>query len=405
MPVIFVHGVNVRKGPGYEAGRLVTQKFLQKYLSGATIGGKQLNSVAPVFPYWGDLVTTFAWNMQSLPGEEIESLGIPGIEQDLRPLIAQINDALADPSAAQDEPLTALARKDLGLAVEVMSRLLAQDAKDADAEKVASFIVAAQAYARAHSKPAWLTNINTDAQLVNQLALEVEGDQPASARHESLGLWSFITDPLSRAAAKLKNAVKSAAGTVLDRTGDFASTKLVGWARESLNGNLGRFFGDVFIYFNTRGDKNDPGAIPKLLLTAFDDAAQAGPAGEPLVIVGHSLGGVITFDLLSHYSDREIDLLVTVGSQVPHFEEIKLFHSSDKSIPSAAQNLAKLPANIKRWINVFDVVDIFSYSAKRIFERVEDFGYDTKTHTVKAHGAYFEQDRFYERLRDRINKP
>jgi hypothetical protein len=94
-----------------------------------------------------------------------------------------------------------------------------------------------------------------------------------------------------------------------------------------------------------------------------------------------------------------------VGSQVPHFEELKLFRSSDKGIPGPVEKLAKTPANIRRWINVFDVVDIFSYSARRIFDRVDDFGYDTKTYTVKAHGAYFEQDRFYERLRHRIDNP
>jgi hypothetical protein len=293
----------------------------------------------------------------------------------------------------------------LALAVDVMSRLLAQDAKDAEAEKVASFIVATQGYARLNPHPVWLVNVNTDAQLVNRLAQEVKASQPVAAAPEALGAFDFITNPLAAAAAKLRIAAKSAAGDVFDRAGDFASTKLVGWARESMNGTLGRFFGDIFIYFNERGDKNAPGSIPRLLLSAFDEADKASPVGEPVVIIGHSLGGVITFDLLSHFTDREVDLFVTVGSQVSHFEEMKLFHSSDKTVPSAAQKLATTATNIKRWINVFDVVDIFSYSAKRIFDRVEDFGYDTMTHTVKAHGAYFEQDRFYDRLRHRIDNP
>jgi hypothetical protein len=49
-------------------------------------------------------------------------------------------------------------------------------------------------------------------------------------------------------------------------------------------------------------------------------------------------------------------------------------------------------------------VDIFAYACDRVFDRVEDFRYDTKTYTIKAHGAYFEQARFYERLRVRIDQ-
>ncbi|MFZ1219780.1 MAG: hypothetical protein WAO00_10830 [Chthoniobacterales bacterium] len=405
MPVVFVHGVNVRKGPGYETGLAVTKKFLQAHLAGATINGKKLKTVEPVFPYWGDLATTFAWEMASLPSGEIDSLGVGGVDENLRPLVALVNDALTDPSGAQNEPLTRLAQQDLELAVHVISRLLMEHVNDLDAEKAASFIVAAQAYARANPHPAWLSAVNTDAQFTNVLAQEVKAAQPAASQPEALGPFDFITNPLAAVAAKFKNAVKHAAGTVLDRTGDFASTKLLGWTRQSLNANLGRFFGDVFIYFNTRGPKENPGPIPKIILKAFEDATQAGPPEEPLVIIGHSLGGVISYDLLTHFAPREVDLFVTVGSQVPHFEELKLFRSSDKNIPSPAQKLAPVPPHLRRWINVFDVVDIFSYSAKRIFDRVDDFGYDTKTYVVKAHGAYFEQDRFYERLRHRIDNP
>lgn len=404
MPVVFVHGVNVRKGPGYDAGVSLTGKFLRKYLRGAVINGKKLTSVEPVFTYWGDRATEFAWQMASLPKGDIQSLGA-GIDEALRPLVAQMKDVLPDAPSAQNEPLTALAQRDLGLSVDVISRLLMQDAKPADIENIASFVAAAQGYARLNPRPAWLSGITTDAQLVNKLATEVKPDEAAAgvSSPQALGAFSFITNPLAAAAAKFKNAVKSAAGTVLDRTGDFASTKLLGWTRESLNGILGRFFGDVFIYLNGRGDKTAPGVIPQLLLDAFDDAVKKAPAGEPLVIIAHSLGGVICFDLFGHYTGREVDLLVTVGSQVPHFEEIKLLHASDKTIPNPTHKLATTPANIKRWINVFDVVDIFSYSAKHVFDRVDDFGYDTKTYTVKAHGAYLEQDRFYERLRARID--
>src|SRR5204863_1948564 len=101
-----------------------------------------------------------------------------------------------------------------------------------------------------------------------------------------------------------------------------------------------------------------------LVLKAFDKARAAAP-DEPFVIIGHSLGGVITFDLLSHYRpELEVDLFVSVGSQVAHFEELKLFKASDKSIGTPKR--ATTPANIKRWINIYDEVDIFSYAAERV---------------------------------------
>lgn len=193
--------------------------------------------------------------------------------------------------------------------------------------------------------------------------------------------------------------------TVLDKTGDFASTHILAYVRRPLNAIMGRFFGDVFAYLDSRGDKGAPGAIPRLILDEIDSAVASGPSSDPLVLIGHSLGGVILFDLLGHFRpDLQVDLLVTVGSQVSHFEEIKRFKDSDLTVPSPTQPRAACPRNIARWINVFDEVDIFAYACGRVFQDVEDFSYDTGTHVVKAHGAYLEQDRFFARLRKRIDE-
>jgi len=114
MPIIFVHGVNTRTAePGYKARLLLIEKFLEKHLSGAEINGKQLKTIKPRFPYWGDLATKFSWNMASLPTGKINALGGPGVDDELRPLVAIIHDGLADPDSAIKEPLVALARKSL----------------------------------------------------------------------------------------------------------------------------------------------------------------------------------------------------------------------------------------------------------------------------------------------------
>jgi hypothetical protein len=400
MPIVFVHGVNTRKeDPSYDVGVQLFHKFCAKHLQGVTLGGVPLANLTPSFPYWGDLATTFAWNMESLPGDGVNALG-PGVDNDLRPLIAVIDDTLPDAKGAATQPLLTLAkRKSLAASVDLVAMLVMQNPPAGKAAEVADFIVAAQGYAAANPQPAWLAATMTDEQLLNRLVTEAK--TAASTGVQALGAFDFISGPLAAAGAKLKGAVTSAATTVLDRTGDFASTKLLAWQRQPLNAILGRFFGDIFVYLDTRGDKGTEGAILKRIADAIDSARAANP-NEPLMVVGHSLGGVISFDLLSYYrTDIDVALFASIGSQVSHFEEMKRYKSSDPNIKRPAK--ARTPANIKRWINIFDQVDIFSYACDKVFDRVVDFAYDTQTYVIKAHGAYFEQDRFYSRLRTRID--
>lgn len=397
MPVVFVHGVNNRAGPEYDAGCLAKAAFLKTHLAGAQINGKTLGGLDQVsFPYWGDLGTSFAWNMASLPKGGVQQLG-GSASGDTRELAAQLADAI--PQSPGTEPLTALAKRDFVLAVDALAGMALSKTQKGKEKSTAAFVVAAQEYATKNPKPAWVAGIATDTQLIARLMKEIS---PAPSAQALGNPFANILAPITTEAARLKQMATGAAKGLVDKAGDFASTKLLGFTREPLNGILGRFFGDVFIYMSTRGEIGAPGAIPKVILDAIDAAQAAAPA-EPLVIVGHSLGGVITFDLLGSYRpDIECDLFISVGSQVGHFEEIKLYRSSDKAIGTGKR--AKTPPNIKRWINVYDEVDIFSYACAEIFDRIDlDVPYDTKTFTVKAHGAYFDQDRFYQRLRARID--
>ncbi len=396
MPVVFVHGVNTRDGAGYRAGLAVKKAFFKKHLAGAKIKGKSFTDVPdPVFPYWGDLATTFAWNMASLPRGEMQSLGGGG-DTELRPYMAAVRDALDDEELP--EPLLALAKKNFGQAVELITSLAVDQAQDGQEAEIAQFVIAAQEYASENPDPDWLDNLTTDDQLLGNLNLAIT--QQGGVQAQGIG---DVVNAIKTAATKLKNAATGLAGTAADRAGDFASSKLLGWTRDGLNANLGRFFGDVFIYFNGRGDVANPGPIPERIISGYDEAISSGLADEPLVIVGHSLGGVVSFDLLSHFRpDIEVDLFVSVGSQIAHFEEIKLFRDSDKSV--TAPQKAQTPDNIKHWINVYDEVDIFAYAVKEVFDRVDiDARYDTQTYVIKSHSEYFQQERFFERLRARID--
>ena len=79
MPIVFVHGVNNRKGPSYDASVKLKAGALKSCLAGASINGKTFANIGEVeFPYWGDLAASFAWNMASLPRGEMQALSSYG---------------------------------------------------------------------------------------------------------------------------------------------------------------------------------------------------------------------------------------------------------------------------------------------------------------------------------------
>ena len=189
MPIVFVHGVNTRKtDPGYDARLAMIAKFIQAHFAGVAFGEVPLATLTPMFPYWGDLATTFAWNMASLPSGEIDALGAPGVVDDMRSLIGVMADGLKDPSHAKDEPLLTLAReRSLTLAVDVVTDQLLRETAAADADRVAEFVVSARRYAEAQPKPAWMAGLATDEQLLNLLIAELQKGAVPPAGINALG--------------------------------------------------------------------------------------------------------------------------------------------------------------------------------------------------------------------------
>ena len=135
-----------------------------------------------------------------------------------------------------------------------------------------------------------------------------------------------------------------------------------------------------------------------------------------LVLMGHSMGGVILYDVLSDpkaMADLEqrlgaplaVDLFVTVGSQVALFEELKLFQASDDRYGEKGKppfDRVPKPSTVKTWWNVYNRMDVLSFLTKPVFTGVEDFAVDTMAGVQTAHSAYFTNMLFYERLASRI---
>jgi pimeloyl-ACP methyl ester carboxylesterase len=174
--------------------------------------------------------------------------------------------------------------------------------------------------------------------------------------------------------------------------------------RPAATQRAGIFIGDVFAYLNTRGDKDSPGDIARIVRDALRSAAARRTMEDSkLVVVAHSLGGIIAYDILTHFDPAiNVDAFVTVGSQVALFKELALY-VEDKGM-STVSGLVSERDNIGIWINVFDPLDLLGFAADGVFAGVKDFAFPTQASPLDAHSTYFIRPNFHARLRARLAK-
>ncbi|MGG6898021.1 hypothetical protein [Rhizobium sp. BR 315] len=201
----------------------------------------------------------------------------------------------------------------------------------------------------------------------------------------AFGLVSKIGQAVAAATDKVKNAVSTVGSKVL----------------KSYSPAVGVFLGDVFVYLN-EGETRE--AIRAIVLKGLHEAHDAAKAtGEPVVLVGHSLGGVILTDILSDPKDAglpedfKVAMLFTVGSQPGFFASLQLI--AKKTNPPGER--LKLDC-VGAWYNVFDPIDPFAFRADGHFKDVEDVEFDSVTGLMAAHSAYFTRPQFYARFRARL---
>jgi hypothetical protein len=110
----------------------------------------------------------------------------------------------------------------------------------------------------------------------------------------------------------------------------------------------------------------------------------------PVVLLGHSLGGVIAFDLLAGVGEGElgkVQTLITVGSQVPLLYELG-------ALTCGVNYGSSLPDGFPRWVNVYDKRDLLAYAGRELFaaDRCQDLEFDTGMPFPMAHSAYWDPD-------------
>lgn len=390
MPLVFVHGVANRMGDDYEAGVANRDALFGRFLlsSHRRPDGERVS----IFnPYWGDHGGRLHWGGASLPLEDFEVLGTP----DDATMLGLYTTASPGGKVEADRAILDVAQDSFVNAVDLLWSAGAvaepQQANRQEAEAMAAIGAQAWLYAEANPRPEWLDQISDDQEFITRLEREVKAFQPTqapgaapAAEWESLGA-SEAWGALRRGADRIRAAVSSFLGRE-------ASDRI----RPVVLQSLANFLGDVFVYLHQQGEA---GAIDAAVEEDLRAAAAERTDDDPLVVVAHSMGGNITYDLLtSTCKDVDVDLYVTVGTQIGFFEELKLFRSSDPKIPGNGQEarVPRLP-NVKRWINIFDYSDFLGFEAGSIIEGVEDHSYRTGA-LLKAHSQYFLQPGFHERL-------
>lgn len=158
-----------------------------------------------------------------------------------------------------------------------------------------------------------------------------------------------------------------------------------------------RFVGDILLY-QTKGS-----TIRKAIKAKINEC------DGPVVILGHSLGGIASFDMLVEEAKahpngdsqilNKVTMFVTVGSQVPFLYELNCLQSlRNDGKPEQAE---KLPLTFpKRWLNCYDPNDLLSYVAEGLFpgNLVKDIPVKSNTVFPEAHSAYWSQQTMWKAI-------
>ncbi|MGW4646383.1 hypothetical protein [Kitasatospora sp. NPDC004289] len=372
MPLVYVHGIANRQGRAYRRKRELRDALFRRHALAVTAKGvpdRVLN------PYWGSLAGALARGGASFPGRRgLEAFGPQDGPEDegLRAAL----EAEFGPDAAQRYVLETARRSPVD-AVDLLFLEISEVESDADPGELADLAGRLLEWARSGAAAGLLDEVSDDRQLLERLR-QLLGDEPG---RESFSLLDDAWAALGRVVTRLRAAVEQQ-----DEQG--TTVRLV---RAASRRAVPRSIGDIAAYLAHRGTPERPGPIVGAVVEALEDAVRDNPSGLPVVVVAHSLGGVIAYDVLSAFRpDLRVDVLVTVGSQVGLFAELG----------ALAAPVGAVPENIGQWTNVVDLNDPLAFLAAPVFDRVSDLRYSSGA--LWAHGAYLGKAHFHARLAARL---
>ena len=223
----------------------------------------------------------------------------------------------------------------------------------------------------------------TASAVVARLLADHRYDEPGTA--PAIALEGTARDALVQ---RLQNAIapEETRGFVTDwlrgKAVEFVERRATSAAADRRAGLMGAStpgIGDILLY-QRRGE-----AIRQLVADTLSRAVQ------PVVAVGHSLGGIVLVDLLSGPQAPAVRKLVTAGSQSP------LFYLMDALV--YLRRGAKQPAPFTPWLNIYNRQDFLSFCAARVFPNVQgisDEAVDPGVPFPPSHSAYWHYGPVYD---------
>ncbi|MHA7288782.1 hypothetical protein ACX80V_03920 [Arthrobacter sp. MDT3-24] len=428
MPIVYVHGVATRdNSSGYRESWEAIETLLREYI--APVITDRPDDVAVEIAYWGDLAASTPLGGLARPRGRLFGLGAGDGDRVSAALMAEFAgsfDPLGLPSGHLAQPdrlapsgpaqaVDASTLRDLG-SDELSDLLIAAmpedpasfagtqvgdaDASAAAQRRMAAWAIAADEVARDPSTRAGVEECeDLDAEVDYFFGLVEARYQGPTDSLIGLGAGQGWPSAWRQRVSESVSRLTHVPGFVLSRA--------MAEVRGPLNDAVTTFLGDVFVYLAGRGTPGDPGPIPAAVLETMRRAASHRLVpDEPMIVVTHSMGGQIIYDLATSFLEREpdaaqlrIDFWCAAASQVGLFQELDLFVSHpprNQAAPAPSRD------RLGHWWNVWDYNDFLSYSAAGIVEGVNDESYSSGLSLLSAHGGYLKRPSFYRRFAEKL---
>lgn len=400
MPIVYVHGVANRADKFAESWPDL-ENYLRRYA--APVLADRADDVAVLPAFWGDLGAGFRFGGFSRPRTAILGMGSTEDEAVARSITAaEFADLITVPDGAGGSGLVAAGPAENGAGISVrelsadqLSDLAAACAGD---QAPVAWLIAADEVA--HSSV--LSAVQTAPD--DESALEIYFDEVERRLSDGGGLTGMGSGRWWEWKERLKELSDRASSTP-----GFVASRLIGEARKPVHEAAVRFFGDVLVYLRSRRNQDGTmGPIPSTVVDTLRDAmSKRLTEDEPLVVVTHSMGGQIVYDLVTHFLPAlapprpRIDFWCATASQIGLFLELNLFAATDSGVAPLPRPSADV---LGAWWNVWDHNDFLSFSAAGVVADVDDEGYSSGLSLIGAHSGYLQRPSFHRRLREKLRQ-
>lgn len=411
MPIVFIHGVNVRQDEKYKRETRQRNEYLANILF--PLIGRKTTAESIINPFWGDLATNLTPGNLFIP--ERPKLAIEKLSE----TVLGKSDSLVTRLSASEFSLLKLARK--RPITEVFDAMVAASVEEdvlAEPESVSRLSLSLLRFGRRfqtlEEQLDWLEGMHSDVELLDRIEQEIEKEegtmgwlrtsygnvrQRTRARLKNAG--QRLRSNVSAMRMRARTSLKKVASSTRDAATTVGANTVTQPLRKLFHNHMFYFIGDAFLYFGQRGTAENPGPIIQRVSAAIAEARSLVSDDDPdVVVIAHSMGGNIICDFASHFEqDTPIDLLITVGAQFPLFADLSMFPGLGEHRPFAK------PPGVKRWINIYDSNDVFAFAAQPLFSGVEDRPYASGKMGITTHADCFKFISLYEHIARAIVPP